>query len=729
MGGGMMKTVNEYSEGKIITIFAIVSVIVVLSINAISLYSINKIHQTTEEIYKHPLKVSNAALMLQKGVLKIHRDMKDVVLSSSDEELHIFVVKVDKEEKDVYKNLEIIQKNILGKEGLALEEETYVLFKNWKSIRDNVIKLVDDQKYKEAIAITKNRGANHVRKLEASSLKLYKYARNKADDFQENSHKIFNNFNRINILLNVVAIVLFMFFIFYIRARIRNYLTLIRENEKKLQELNTQYTLAIEGTNDGLWDWNLEKEEIYFSPRWKAMLGYKDDELENSFETWESRVHPDDLENAEKEIALAHANPDYQYRTVHRLRHKDGSWVWILDRGTTLFNEEGEAIRMVGFHTDITIEKELEAKLQESNNTFELFMQNTQTNVFIAEDGVILYANPNAKNFFKEEQLTGLHIEDVVSEEEALKMNYAINQALEKGKFEVVFPTKNYKGEEKIFHQLFFAMEKEKKKVGLISIDITKEKLQEEAFKKQEEIMIAQSRHAAMGEMISMIAHQWRQPISVIAMDANNILADIELDMLETQELLETSKDIIAQTQELSKTIDDFREFFKPDKVPEKVTITRVVEDAIAIVGKSLENNGIALRVEVDEADELTTFSRELMQVLINIIKNAKEAFADEKSESKLFMIKSTQIEEKITLSLCDNAGGIEPKILDKIFNPYFTTKSAKNGTGLGLYMSKTIIEKHLQGSIEVSNSSDGCCFEISLPNQLTIENADKKEE
>ena len=717
-----MKVVNEYNESKIITIFAVVSVIVVLLINIISLYSINTIHQTTEEIYQHPLKVSNAALMLQKGVLKIHRDMKDVVLSTSDEELHIFVAKVDKEEKEVYKNLDSIKKNILGKEGLILEEKTYILFKNWKGIRDNVIRLVHEKKYKEAIAITKNRGANHVRKLEASSLKLYKYARKRADTFQKHSHRAFNNFNRINILLNVVSIILFMIFIFYIRARIKNYLALIRENEKQLQELNTQYTLAIEGTNDGLWDWNIEKGEVYFSPRWKEMLGYRDDELENSFETWASRVHPDDLEQAEKEIALAHANPNYQYRTVHRLRHKDGSWVWILDRGTTLFSEEGKAVRMVGFHTDITVEKKLEEKLLESNNTFELFMQNTQTDVFIAENGVILYANPNAKNFFNENNIIGLHIEDVVSGEEALKMSYAIDKALEKGKFEVVFPTKNYKGEQKIFHQLFFAMEKEKKKVGLISIDITKEKLQEEAFKKQEEIMIAQSRHAAMGEMISMIAHQWRQPISVIAMDANNILADIELDMLKNAELLETSKDIIAQTQELSKTIDDFREFFKPDKIPEEVTFTKIVEDAIKIVGKSLENNGITLRVVVDERHKLTTFSRELMQVLINIVKNAKEAFLDEDSESEIITIRSRGTDKRVILTICDNAGGIDSKILSKVFDPYFTTKNEKNGTGLGLYMSKTIVEKHLQGSIKVFNKEDGCCFEIDLPLLLSTD-------
>ena len=230
--------------------------------------------------------------------------------------------------------------------------------------------------------------------------------------------------------------------------------------------------------------------------------------------------------------------------------------------------------------------------------------------------------------------------------------------------------------------------------------------------------MIAQSRHAAMGEMISMIAHQWRQPISTIAMDANNIIADIDLDMINPASLKDDSEDIIAQTQELSKTIDDFRNFFRPEKVPEEINIKNVLDDALGVIGTSLKNNSIEIIIDVSEDKKITTFSRELMQVFINIIKNAKDALQDQEIESKSITITS-KFNDYIKIKIEDNAGGIPDEIMDNIFDPYFTTKGEKNGTGLGLYMSKTIIEKYLNGRLTAYNSEKGACFEITLPFEL----------
>jgi len=595
-----MKYLNPNNESRIITIFASISVVFVLLVNGISLFTTDKIHASVESIYNHPLKVSNAAIFVQKGVVKMHRDMKDVVLSSTDVERAKFAKRVDEEEKNVYKSLKNIKKNILGEDGLLLEKKVEKLFKDWKPIRDEVIDLMYAKEYDKAVFITKNKGAVHVQKLEQSAEVLYEYAHVKADSFQEKAHNTFINFNTVIMTLSLLSMGCFLLIMFYIRARINNYLNVIRKNERELRELNKQYSLAIEGTSDGLWDWNLEEGTIYFSPRWKEMLGYRDDELVNTVETWESRIHPNDLQKAEKEIEIAHSNPNYQYHSIHRLKHKNGSWIWVLDRGQTLFDKEGKPVRMVGFHADIT-----------------------------------------------------------------------------------------------------------------------KEKLQEAELHEQEEVMIAQSRHAAMGEMISMIAHQWRQPLSVIAMDANNIQAGIELDLLDNNELREVSQDIIKQTQELSKTIDDFREFFKPNKLVEEVSVKSIVADSISIVGKSLQNNNITLNVDVDDTVKIRTFSRELMQVLINILKNAKEAFCENKTVKKEVKIVLFSHEDHIKLRICDNAGGISTEIIDSVFDPYFTTKNESNGTGLGLYMSKTIVEKHLNGVIIVVNKNNGVCFEIDLPYDL----------
>jgi len=246
--------------------------------------------------------------------------------------------------------------------------------------------------------------------------------------------------------------------------------------------------------------------------------------------------------------------------------------------------------------------------------------------------------------------------------------------------------------------------------------EIEERKIVQKKIKVQDELIMAQSRHAAMGEMISMIAHQWRQPISVIAMEANNMLADIEFDEIETESFSRDAKNIIAQTQHLSKTIDDFRNFFRPEKKKEWAIPQKIMEECFSIVGKSLENHNIELKKNYQSQQALLLYSRELLQVIINIIKNAKEALlAHHKQEGKL-LVDISEVNDMLQIAIIDNAGGIEENIQNKIFEPYFTTKDKHSGTGLGLYMSKIIIEEHMGGKLEINNTIDGAKFTILLP-------------
>ena len=632
-----------------------------------------------------------------------------------------------------------------------------------------------------------------------------------------------------------------------------HYLELASDNQSivtfndvtELEELGERLEIAVDGTSDGLWDWNLVTNEVYFSPRWKEMLGYKDDELKNEFDTWESRVHPDDLKVTVDAIIKTHIKPNIPYENIHRLRHKNGSWVWILDRGQTKFDDSGKAIRMVGFHTDITKQKELELELRDSQHQFEQFMENMPASIIIKDENFkIIYANNIAKSFFNDIDIIGLKSEDILSKEDNITVNRLDKEILTKGLVDSIENFTNYNNEKQIYRIMGFVIkDRDIKKIGTVSVDITKEFTLEQELKKEleksqqlgeflensineiyiftrsdfkfsylnrgakenigytfdemkkltpldikpnmtlekfneylepivknevdnvffttihqrkdtstypvdvylqsivyeeidsyiaiiinttqrekikqelkdkDELMIAQSRHAAMGEMISMIAHQWRQPISAIAMEANNILADIELGMIDTESLKEDSEDIIKQTQELSKTIDDFREFFKPDKLADNINIKDVLNDVLGVMGKSLENNAIKLSIDIDDSRTIKTYSRELMQVMINIIKNAKEALVEKEIEDKKISI-VVEYNDNVIIKIQDNAGGIDMGVIDKIFDPYFTTKGKEYGTGLGLYMSKTIVEKHLHGVLTASNVEDGACFEIKL--------------
>ena len=249
--------------------------------------------------------------------------------------------------------------------------------------------------------------------------------------------------------------------------------------------------------------------------------------------------------------------------------------------------------------------------------------------------------------------------------------------------------------------------------------EIQKREEAQAELNQQEEIMIAQSRHAAMGEMVSMLAHQWRQPIAAISMGANNILADIELESIDEKTLKNGAKDIIIKTKELSRTIDDFRSFFKQEKITQEITATEVIRDSIGVIGKSIENNSINIIKDIKSEKKVNTYSKELMQVIINILKNSKEAIEINNTEIREIKISAYDEYDNLIIKICDSGSGISEDIMEKIFDPYFTTKGVTSGVGLGLYMSKVIVEKHLCGKIKCSNENDGVCFELIVPTSL----------
>lgn len=235
-------------------------------------------------------------------------------------------------------------------------------------------------------------------------------------------------------------------------------------------------------------------------------------------------------------------------------------------------------------------------------------------------------------------------------------------------------------------------------------------------LKKKEEMMLNQSRQAAMGDMIAMIAHQWRQPITVIGMEANILKLDIELgEEITTQYLQKMAETISEQTEQLSKTIDDFRNFFKPNQEKVQTTMGNVIEDTLKIIGKSLENNNIDLKIENKSKTELLTYSNHLLQVFLNLLGNAKDILLDKDVTDAKITITIDETKDSIITNICDNGGGIPEDAIKRLGEPYFTTKK-ENGTGLGLYMSITIVKKHLNGSLTWENRDKGACFIVTLP-------------
>ena len=218
----------------------------------------------------------------------------------------------------------------------------------------------------------------------------------------------------------------------------------------------------------------------------------------------------------------------------------------------------------------------------------------------------------------------------------------------------------------------------------------------------QQHILSQQSKMAAMGEMLGNIAHQWRQPLSVITTIATGMKLQKEFDTLDDENFEESVDNITNSALYLSTTIDDFRNFFRTDKEETTFNIKNVFNKVFKLTDAQFKNNGITFVKNIDEF-ELFGFENEFIQALINVLNNAKDALENIENP-KIIFINAYKKGNYAIIKISDNAGGIDKKIIDKICEPYFTTKHQSKGTGIGLYMTEEIIVKHMEGNLFVRN-------------------------
>jgi len=253
-------------------------------------------------------------------------------------------------------------------------------------------------------------------------------------------------------------------------------------------------------------------------------------------------------------------------------------------------------------------------------------------------------------------------------------------------------------------------------------------KVQDEIEKNREKDrqLIEQSRFAALGEMIGNIAHQWRQPLSAISSTASGMSVQIDLQIASNEDIKESYTNILSYVSFLTQTIEDFRGFFKENRERTQFNIIDVVNQTLSIISSAYKDHDIKLIHNLPNEDKLIIdgYPSELAQVFLNILNNAKDAISSKEQEDKYVSINYKKEDGHYLIYIDDNAGGVPKSIINKIFDPYFTTKHKSQGTGIGLYMSKDIIETHMHGSLNVENRENrfedksffGASFKISLP-------------
>ena len=265
-------------------------------------------------------------------------------------------------------------------------------------------------------------------------------------------------------------------------------------------------------------------------------------------------------------------------------------------------------------------------------------------------------------------------------------------------------------------------LEIKSQKIGELNSSL-ESRVQEEVAKNRAKDMqlIEQTRLAQMGELMSMIAHQWRQPLASIGAASTALNLKAELDKISNELVLEQSEKIVRESQELSDTIDKFSRFFKQDSEKKRGSFKELIEVVTSIIGDSLQEKTISLIEDIESSRDFVSYPNELKQVILNLIKNAEDMLVEKGVENPFIKLTVSSENSYSILKVSDNAGGISETIIESIFDPYFSTKYERTGRGLGLYMSKMIIEEHCHGILSVENSKSGAVFTISIKEDEAI--------
>ncbi len=501
--------------------------------------------------------------------------------------------------------------------------------------------------------------------------------------------------------------------------------SLRQKAEEELKISEERFNLVTDTSSENVWDWDIEHNKIDKSEGEFSIYDISSNIKDSKNE---SVIHPSDIEQVRADFQ-AHLNGKTEFYTnKHRLLHKNGSWSWILSRGKVVSRDKnGKALRMIGTHTDVT-ERELAA----------LIHKNSSQAMFISDaNNIIISINPAFTEItgYTEDEIIGKRPSFISSGENDAKFykdmwdelnstNHWIGKIANKRKSGEIFiefleinAVTDAKGNIDHYIALFN--------------DITKEEKHKKERKEQKEYLLQQSRMAQMGEMISMIAHQWKQPLNSIGLTSGNLQMNLVMDKFdlkqeeERQECIKYFTDELKHIdnllQNLSNTMDDFRHFYNPNRQRSLELIQSPVIKALYIIKASLLYDGIEIEENYDSESIIDMYENEIIQVVLNILKNSQDNFKERNIINPKITINTQNSERGSILTICDNGGGIEEDVLKKVFEPYFSTKNDRSGTGLGLYMSKTIIELHHNGEFYAKNiineqgEAEGVCFVIDI--------------
>lgn len=478
----------------------------------------------------------------------------------------------------------------------------------------------------------------------------------------------------------------------------------LKSNEEKLNK-------AQQISHVGSWQYDSVTDEIIWSAETYRIYEIEPFSIPINNEWFYAHIYPDDIELIQDAVEKAFSG-ERSYDVTHRILTAKGNIRIVHQRAEAFWEDERQ--KFSGTIQDITESKHSEALIDRLS---QVVNQTPLSTIITDPRGVIEYVNNETlklTGYFTNELIgqnmrlfnSGLHSEpfyqdmwSTITQKHSFWRGTIVNR-MKSGDLRdcasTIFPIFNTQNEI----------------INFVTIqdDVTERNMKDRLF-------LMQTRQAQMGEMLSMIAHQWRQPLAIMSALISRQKINIMLERSTLEGINKSFDEMEMQVQHLSRTITDFKDFFKPDKQTAVTKSSVIVSKTLELVEHTLMNKNINVKIDHCNDTEYRTYENELIQVMLNLIKNAQDAFEEKGVKDPRIVIHTDQREGEVILSVEDNAGGIDPGFIDTVFSPYTSTKS-DNGTGLGLYMSKTIIEEHCHGVIGAENIEGGVRFSLRFPIQ-----------
>lgn len=521
-----------------------------------------------------------------------------------------------------------------------------------------------------------------------------------------------------------------------------------REETKRALEQNEQKLINAQSiAKTGNWEIVFETNEMFWSDEIYSIFEIgKDYPL--TIDNYNRLIHPDDIAQLTESFinSLEHKE---SFNSTHRILASKDKIKYVEEKGYTVYDKKGKPLRFLGTTQDITERKLVEIELQKSKSYldeaqriakvghFEFYLDDQTANWSDEVYRIYGFEIENEKPTF-EKYRKQMHPDDIENQ-------YAIfSQALkEKRGYTVTYRITSLSGEEKqIEEKGYFELDKKGNPIKVIGTmqDITsnflvKKALEEsraqltqineelekrvkeelEKSRDKDHLLIQQSRSAVLGEMIGNIAHQWRQPLNEVSLLINDLEDAYSFGMLNKAYFEKTTEIVYRRLKYMSDTINDFSKMHTDDFKKEEFSPKELIEKLIQFTAGTIKKNKIQIRFMCNDDFEVHGYPNMLSHILLNLLNNSRDILVERSIKRPKIWIKLEKNESNYCIRVLDNGKGIDKDVIDKIFDPYFTTKDKKRGSGLGLYMTKSMVEKQMHGQIQVQNQRDGAEFKIML--------------